>query len=192
MVRDHHKNRTRNEGHKMVEHMPARSPSPTTPHQVNHMQTRSRTLFSLLGAASVFAAAMYISWTLDPAGGRQNAERDDSALAVVRQSNPTVGIVLHTTDCANPHTAPALHRVDLVEYFSLQAGEPAVTGKSEHAAVHGGYRFLFSSAANKALFEVGRYTERGRSALEEWACSCGQERAGKMTFLHGWPSPPRK
>ena len=48
----------------------------------------------------------------------------------------------------------ALQGVDLVAYFSLGEGDEPVLGSSDHVAAYGDYRFKFSSAKNRALFEV--------------------------------------
>ncbi|CAM9601534.1 unnamed protein product, partial [Hapterophycus canaliculatus] len=51
-------------------------------------------------------------------------------------------------DCS----APVLNSADVVSYFTLQEGEPAVYGSKEYEVVYNGYRFRFVSARNKALF----------------------------------------
>lgn len=48
----------------------------------------------------------------------------------------------------------ALQGVDLVAYFSLAEGDEPVIGSAEHASIYGAFEFKFSSARNKALFEV--------------------------------------
>lgn len=129
----------------------ARSTSPPS-HQ--RQQDRFRMLRPLLAACFVFAAAMLLSRTLGPAvGGRLTAspssERDSTL--TVRQTNEPE---FYTTDCASPQTAAVAQGVDLVAYFSLQTWEPAVAGKTEYASTYQAYRFLFSSAEHKTMFEV--------------------------------------
>lgn len=117
------------------------------PHR-HHQPGRSRVLRSLLAGLLVFAAAEFFSRALDsPTSERGTA-------LVVHQANAWRDPLFYTTDCANPQTAAVVQGVDLVEYFSLQTGEPAVAGKADLAVMHEGYRFLFSTADNKAIFEV--------------------------------------
>lgn len=58
-----------------------------------------------------------------------------------------------TWECAES-SRPVLKGVDVVSYFSLEQHEAAMYGTEEHESVFGGYKFLFVSAENKALFEV--------------------------------------
>lgn len=160
ITRDIRMDTRRQERHQMapLEDLPVRS-AMSPRHQ---QQTRSRMLFPLLVACSLFVAAMFTSRALGLTGGRvtdtSTTERDSSVF-VVHRGNPVDDVLFHTTDCANPKLAPVVQGVDLVGYFSLQPEEPAVAGRAEHAAVYEGYRYFFSSAENKALFEVG--TELG-------------------------------
>lgn len=61
----------------------------------------------------------------------------------------------HTvTQCTSPVGNFALKGVDVVAYFSLEEGDEAVWGSTDFVATFGGYRYLFASAENKALFEA--------------------------------------
>lgn len=59
--------------------------------------------------------------------------------------------------CTNPLGNFALRGVDVVAYFSLEEDEGAVLGSTEFASTFSGYRFLFVSAENKALFEARQH-----------------------------------
>lgn len=58
------------------------------------------------------------------------------------------------TQCTSPVYNFALRGVDVVAYFSLEEEDAAVLGSMEFASTCNGYRFLFASAGNKALFEA--------------------------------------
>lgn len=55
--------------------------------------------------------------------------------------------------CTNPSNF-VMDGVDLVAFFSLQKDDDAVMGSPEYASIYKGYRLMFSSAENKALFQV--------------------------------------
>lgn len=60
----------------------------------------------------------------------------------------------NTGDGCTAATTYALHGVDLVSFFSLAAGDEPVIGSTRYSSSYGGYEYVFSSALNKALFEV--------------------------------------
>lgn len=47
-----------------------------------------------------------------------------------------------------------MNGADVVSYFSLEEGQEAMFGSTEHVSVLNGYTFRFISKENKDLFEV--------------------------------------
>lgn len=114
-------------------------------------------MLTLLLAFGIFGVSTGSARFFFPQGAsgrppREAAAKDDAA---------TVGAVLAkesteytTKECAGNAKLPVLKGVDVVSYFSLIDGEPAMFGFEEFESVFNGYRFLFTSEENKALFEV--------------------------------------
>lgn len=69
--------------------------------------------------------------------------------------NVEIGFTGHTTnECTGNTDLPVLGGVDVVAYFSLEAGAAAMFGYETHQYHVGGYKFYFVSEENKKIFEV--------------------------------------
>lgn len=82
------------------------------------------------------------------ADSSQIGGKDTEAFLLKRSSNRT------TEQCAGDAALPVLRGVDVVAYYSIEAGASAVYGYEEYEAIINGYRFYFASKENKELFEV--------------------------------------
>lgn len=112
-------------------------------------------LLTLFLAFGIFAISVGSAKYFFPRGGtRQQEQQQQVALRVEIAGGNRDGDGYTTAQCAGDLSLPVLMGADLVAYFSLEEHGEAIFGFADYEAVYGGYRFLFSSAENKALFEV--------------------------------------
>lgn len=117
---------------------------------------RKHFLWPLLVAFVVYAATCFIRVIVVPS---ENYSTNDHALPKGGRDGSFValqhegGTNYDEGACTSPSNF-VMQGVDLVAFFSLQQGNPAVKGSPEYASIYNGYRFMFSSSENKALFEV--------------------------------------
>lgn len=117
---------------------------------------RPRTISPRFATAAITPATASVATTPAAAG-----EQDEEAAA------------FNSSDDCTAATTYALLGVDLVSYATLAAGDEPAIGSTHYASSYGGYSYLFSSASNKALFEVQyvyQYRERSATVFGS-ACS---------------------
>lgn len=108
-------------------------------------------LLTLFLAFAIFAISAGSAKYLFPRdGGGQQQQQQQVALDANMETSYT------TAQCCGDLSQPVLMGADLVAYFSLEEDEGAIFGVWEYQAMYGGYRFVFSTEENKALFEVSK------------------------------------
>lgn len=127
-------------------------------HQRTFGKGRRKTLLvPLVVAAAVLAVTYFTRRTLLPGEGHASgalSQRGRNRASVALQQQVTTD-TYDAVACADPSNF-VMQGVDLVAFFSLHEDDDAVIGSPEYASMYEGYRFMFSSAENKELFEVIR------------------------------------
>lgn len=110
-------------------------------------------LLTLFLAFAIFAVSVGSAKYFFPRGG---ARQQQQQVALAIDGGNRSGDGYSTAQCTGDLSLPVLNGADLVAYFSLEEHGAAIFGVADYEAVYGGYRFLFASAENKALFEVSK------------------------------------
>ncbi|CAN0007734.1 unnamed protein product [Ascophyllum nodosum] len=109
---------------------------------------------AIVGARSVFPRSVT---------GRASSSSNLQVVSLVKVDDPVLSegevsptlapVHVTTQECTGNRYLPAVRGVDLVAYFSLEQGQPAVYGSDKHSTEYHGYLFFFSSLQNKIIFE---------------------------------------
>lgn len=127
-------------------------PSANPPDRRSQRPTWPGFLLTLLLAVGVFGVSTGAARFFFPRGlaGRQGARERESNFFSREDDGG-----YKTWECAASITGdPVMQGVDLVSYFSLVKDGSAMFGSEQYESSYNGYKFLFVSEENKALFEV--------------------------------------